>query len=142
MNRVAEILDDFLNLNNTVCLSRPKYFIYSLAVKFICLCFIVYVFFIYKMNINSAMPVLLLVLFIFVVSLLLFADFNLTAKRLRDVGVPFPYWMSSVIFILFATYLAGFDNQIVRWLVITVSMIPYVLPTGMLKKRESTDENC
>lgn len=133
MNRVADILEDIFFLSNTACLSRQKYFLYSLSVKFICLAFIVYMFFIYKMNVNGFMLVFFVVSFSFVVSLLLFADFNLTAKRLRDVGGPFPYWMSSIIFILFATYLAGFDNNIVRWLVITVSMIPYVLPTGMIK---------
>lgn len=141
MNRVAEILEDIFFLSNTVCLSRLKYFIYSLSVKFICLAFIVYMFFIYKININGFMSVFFVVSIFFVVSLLLFADFNLTAKRLRDVGVPFSYWMSSIIFILLAAYLAGFDNQIIRWLVITVSMIPYVLPTGMIK-RDNTDENC
>lgn len=134
MNSAAEIVKDIFYLNNTACLSRLKYFFYNLSVKVICLTFIIYVFYTYKISANGVMSIFWLEFFIFVILLLLYADFNLTVKRWRDVGVPFPYGMSSIIFILFTTYLTGFEHHIVRWLVITVSMIPYALPTGMIKK--------
>lgn len=128
MNGLTRMLKDVFYVSKKHRLSRRKYLFYSITVRVLSLIFIVYAVSTYETNHTS------IAFFIIATVLLLYADYNLTAKRLRDVGVLFPYWISSLVFVLFAIYLAGFDNQMVRLLVITVSVIPYVLPTEMIKK--------